>query len=1140
MTKKTRGRIKQFVPYGLMVIWLRRQYGYIIDEPLFYYKGFFKRLKRIVKFMLPYGISNRFRKLHESELMRADEEECMRSGGVSLTPGIGYDSWYEDNGDYSSFRSDIKTIAFYLPQFHTFRENDEWWGMGFTEWTNTRKSKPRFIGHYQPREPHDDIGYYDLADWRVMKRQAELAKQHGIYGFCFYNYWFSGKRLMEKPLDQFLEHSEIDIKFCMCWANENWTRRWDGESDQVLIKQDYEDDSVQYIADLKKFIDDPRYIRFDGKPVVMIYRPSLLPNASRTFARWREWARANGIGEIEIWIQRGCALVNKSVMVAGADAEVEFPPTGTTELGWVNNPEGLLDLKPGDAQLPTYSSLVANVLNGKATIEGFSHRTYRCATLGWDNSSRRARDFFALYGFSLALYYQWLRYLIADTRRKHGREDRFLFINAWNEWAEGTYLEPDRKFGYAAINVTSRAVFDLPLGAVHGKEWRDVRRRIGLEHVNLANLPEPDKRVNPKIGIHLHVFYPDMLDGIAKYLSNVPLRFDLLVSVPNEITLSENDVRRILGGIRNVADIKIKRTTNRGRDIAPLICTFGKILKCYDIVAHFHTKKSLHTAEYGDWSTFIFERLLGTQDEVWEIIGLLMSGYRMVAPADYVIDPGESGWASDLLLAQKTLSKAKIDIDLPREFPVIDFPQGSMFWARRDSIEQLLGLPLKYADFPCEPIGQDGSLAHALERLFFIWGLGRGKGVVKVYKDGDSYSRIANGMLSRMPDMLCLNEWRKKAEGNYQNGKLVSIIVPVYNTDVAMLRVMLDSVQQQTYFNWELCIADASDSEHNDVKLLLAEYARKDHRIRIANLEGNYGISENSNMAFGMVTGDIIALLDHDDVLHPSALYSVMRRFEDESVDFVYTDEAWFQDGGTESVAFLAQKPEFSPHYLRSINYICHFSAFRRSLVAKAGGLFKSAFDGAQDHDLFLRLTDCARKVAHVPEVLYFWRVHKNSTASGIEAKPYAVDAGIRAVQAYVDRHKYAGVARCAYPFLTTVYEVNYEIGIPDLDFVYFTRGGLCDPGRKLLAKMKMIAQQGDVGCVGVFDPSSKCPAASVANGLKVMIDQVDVSGPVVMMRKEIFERFGGTQQDSKFMCCNVAFFNRVWMAGYYNVLIPF
>ena len=190
MTKKTRGIIKQFAPYGLMVIWLRRQYGYKIDEPLFFYRGFFKRLKRIVKFLLPYGISNRLRKLHESELMRAEDEERVRGSiGVRWTPGIGYDSWYEDNVDYSSFSSDIKAIAFYLPQFHTFKENDEWWGKGFTEWTNTRKSRPRFIGHYQPREPHDDIGYYDLADWRVMKRQAELAKQHGIYGFFL---WCNG------------------------------------------------------------------------------------------------------------------------------------------------------------------------------------------------------------------------------------------------------------------------------------------------------------------------------------------------------------------------------------------------------------------------------------------------------------------------------------------------------------------------------------------------------------------------------------------------------------------------------------------------------------------------------------------------------------------------------------------------------------------------------------------------------------------------------------------------------------------------------------------------------------------------------------------------------------------------------------
>lgn len=381
--------------------------------------------------------------------------------GEPVEPSAPFDSRYEEDQDFSGDRTDIKILAWYLPKFHSFKENDEWWGKGFTEWTNTRQSHPRYRGHYQPREPHADIGYYDLADWRTMARQAKLARRHGIYGFCIYNYWFSGKRLMEKPVDQLLEHPEIDIKFCLCWANENWTRAWDGGSNQILMQQGYEEDAVAYIQDLAKYIKDTRYIRVDGKPVVMIYRPGLLPDPERTFQRWREWARENGIGEILIWIQRGCAREALSEFVKGADAEVEFPPSGTAR-------RRRLDAVPhgaspeDDGYLFDYQSFASEIISGKGYVEAFNHHVYRGIMLGWDNSARRTKGFRSWYGFSLKTYYRWLTYLVGWSREHLPVNDRFIFVNAWNEWAEGTYLEPDAKYGYSAINTTSRAIFSLP------------------------------------------------------------------------------------------------------------------------------------------------------------------------------------------------------------------------------------------------------------------------------------------------------------------------------------------------------------------------------------------------------------------------------------------------------------------------------------------------------------------------------------------------------------------------------------------------------------------------------------------------------------------------------------------------------
>ena len=217
----------------------------------------------------------------------SDAQRFFGTNGISANS---YESFYEADEDFSTLKTDIKALAFYLPQFHTFPENDEWWGKGFTEWTNTRKAKPQYPSHYQPREPHKDIGYYDLSDWRTLDRQAKMIKKHGLYGLCIYHYWFSGKRLMEKPVDLLLEHPEIDLKFCLCWANENWTRTWDGMEKHVLISQKHENDDIDYIIDLKKYVMDPRYIRVNGEPLVLVYRPDSLPDAAKTFRRWRQWA----------------------------------------------------------------------------------------------------------------------------------------------------------------------------------------------------------------------------------------------------------------------------------------------------------------------------------------------------------------------------------------------------------------------------------------------------------------------------------------------------------------------------------------------------------------------------------------------------------------------------------------------------------------------------------------------------------------------------------------------------------------------------------------------------------------------------------------------------------------------------------
>lgn len=359
-----------------------------------------------------------------------------------------YDSVFQEDVDFRGRTTDVKALAFYLPQFHTFPENDMWWGKGFTEWTNTRKGMPQFEGHYQPRVPHADIGYYDLTDIEVMRKQAEMAKKHGIWGFCFYYYWFSGKRLMEKPVDYLLEHPEIDMPFCLCWANENWTRTWDGLSQNVLIKQEYTiEDRNLFIEDLKKYIADPRYIRIKEKPLILVYDPSQIPDCKEVFEAWRIKAREEKIGEILIWICRKSNCTAESLgLLEYIDGEVDFPPHNMC-----HEPMRVKNVKLSNgksAVLFSYKKLVKTqeVLLKYKTRKEIVPVHHTC-TMGWDNAARRSNDWLTLYGFSLKYLYRWMRAIVKNARVELGEEERFVFINAWNEWAEGTYLEPDEKYG---------------------------------------------------------------------------------------------------------------------------------------------------------------------------------------------------------------------------------------------------------------------------------------------------------------------------------------------------------------------------------------------------------------------------------------------------------------------------------------------------------------------------------------------------------------------------------------------------------------------------------------------------------------------------------------------------------------------
>lgn len=345
--------------------------------------------------------------------------------------------------------TDVKLVAYYLPQFHPFAENDEWWGKGFTEWRNVARAFPVFDGHYQPRLP-GELGYYDLRVPQVMQRQVDLAKLYGIAAFCFHFYWFAGKRLLEGPLDHYLGSSDLDLPFCLCWANETWSRRWSGREQDVLLAQRHSpEDDIAVIRVLDKYFRDPRYLKIEGKPIFTIYRPSLFPDFGATVVRWR--AEIERLGYPGIYLIATNAFDFAGHEDFGLDALSEFPPHGVR----TPNIEGSFEVSHFrvGGRIRSYADVVA-AEKAKSSRGAVIHPGVMPS---WDNSARRPTAAQIYHGSTPALFEDWLAQAMQRARANPVGE-RMVFVNAWNEWGEGAYLEPDLRYGYAYLEACASAL----------------------------------------------------------------------------------------------------------------------------------------------------------------------------------------------------------------------------------------------------------------------------------------------------------------------------------------------------------------------------------------------------------------------------------------------------------------------------------------------------------------------------------------------------------------------------------------------------------------------------------------------------------------------------------------------------------
>lgn len=562
-------------------------------------------------------------------------------------------------------------VAFYLPQFHAIPENDAWWGEGFTEWRNVVRALPQFEGHAQPRLP-STLGFYDLSQPDAMHRQMQLAREYGIGAFCTYFYWFAGKTLLEQPLQNWSGDPTLDLPICLCWANENWSRRWDGRADDILIAQHHTpEDDLAFIAHIAPYLRDSRYLRVDGLPMLLVYRPGLLPDAAATAKRWRAWCADHGIGAIHLaYVQ---SFDNIDPRDIGFDSAVAFPPNNTS-LTPITEQQRLLNPDyHGDVY--DWRELAREAMAKPDPL----YPLHPCVNPGWDNEPRRSGAGRTFIHASPRGYRDWLRHAIATARRRQPAHP-LVFINAWNEWAEGAVLEPDTRLGHA---------------------WLDATRAA------LQPAPPADNRPCAV----LHLWYPELLDEFAAALRASGIDWRVIITTAPE---REAAVRERMKQLAFDAEVDVFE--NRGRDILPFLHVANRLLdEGVTTVLKLHGKRSTHRQDGDVWRRELLDKLLAP-----ELAANVLATFRSDATLGLVhaeghLQPLTYYWGAN----QRNVEYLSRRIGIPEPSAERDtFIAGSMFWLRPAALRPLLDAHLGVDEFEPESGQIDGTLAHAVERVF--------------------------------------------------------------------------------------------------------------------------------------------------------------------------------------------------------------------------------------------------------------------------------------------------------------------------------------------------------------------------------------------------------------------------------------
>lgn len=576
-----------------------------------------------------------------------------------------------------------KAIALYLPQFHPIPANDANWGEGFTEWRNVARGQAEFTDHYQPRIPAN-YGFYDLRLPAIQVRQAQDAKAAGIAAFAYYYYWFDGETPLAAPLDNHKDNPDIDLPFCLCFANENWTKRWDGLDDELIYKQTYGDDfAARFWKDIEPFLKSGKYLKdSSGRPILMIYRPSIIPRFQAVASTWRKLAREAGFPGIHLI---GClGFEYMSSLTKGLDSYYEFPPLNTCARAAFGPVPPKSFVHGRSPHSTTHAHDYRQFVMMERLPRSCPPNVHPAVMPGWDNVARRP---FAGNAFSDVRPPAFEEWTALAARRALATDEKLLFVNAWNEWAEGAYLEPDVRYGWANLDAFSR----------------------GLAAAQKAE----DRREKP-IALFVHAHYPEIWTEICALIEERirrPFYLILTTSSDGELQKPSSD---------NLRGFEVHRLVNRGRDILPFLTALERTAFDFDVGLKLHTKRSPHRVDGEVWRKMLLDDLVPAGG-CEPIVSLFHEDPNIgfIAPEDHWARIGEHIGSNIDDLSE--ISRRLQDGFSQRDLDTGRFIAGSMFWFRRQALRGLSFSAVE--DMFTDEAGQvDGTAAHAFERMFALIG----------------------------------------------------------------------------------------------------------------------------------------------------------------------------------------------------------------------------------------------------------------------------------------------------------------------------------------------------------------------------------------------------------------------------------